>query len=204
MKFDFRNGKIFKKKSFAVRSCAIRFPFRFNRKHFLSARIRLQKSFDSSSNRSCFRVFYNFFSLRLKSLPQSEVNRTIGLRRIVSKKVSKRIHSEAVNKCKESEKQEIKLSEKFRARKWTKMNKSCARCSKVVYPIEELKCLDKVNICRRRISRWISQFSVETTTKHPMAKQLSGSFARIFWKELFSLPFVASTLATLTVIQKVV
>lgn len=24
------------------------------------------------------------------------------------------------------------------------MNKSCARCSKIVYPIEELKCLDKV------------------------------------------------------------
>ncbi|ETN60664.1 hypothetical protein AND_007705 [Anopheles darlingi] len=23
------------------------------------------------------------------------------------------------------------------------MNKSCARCQKVVYPIEELKCLDK-------------------------------------------------------------
>lgn len=25
------------------------------------------------------------------------------------------------------------------------MNKSCARCSKTVYPIEELKCLDKVS-----------------------------------------------------------
>lgn len=25
-----------------------------------------------------------------------------------------------------------------------KMNKNCARCNKVVYPIEELKCLDKV------------------------------------------------------------
>lgn len=24
------------------------------------------------------------------------------------------------------------------------MNKTCARCNKVVYPIEELKCLDKV------------------------------------------------------------
>ena len=24
------------------------------------------------------------------------------------------------------------------------MNKTCARCQKVVYPIEELKCLDKV------------------------------------------------------------
>lgn len=28
------------------------------------------------------------------------------------------------------------------------MNKSCARCSKVVYPIEELKCLDKVRVSR--------------------------------------------------------
>lgn len=27
-----------------------------------------------------------------------------------------------------------------------KMNKSCARCSKTVYPIEELKCLDKVSL----------------------------------------------------------
>lgn len=26
----------------------------------------------------------------------------------------------------------------------SKMNKTCARCQKVVYPIEELKCLDKV------------------------------------------------------------
>jgi len=25
------------------------------------------------------------------------------------------------------------------------MNKTCARCQKVVYPIEELKCLDKVS-----------------------------------------------------------
>lgn len=25
------------------------------------------------------------------------------------------------------------------------MNKKCARCEKTVYPIEELKCLDKVN-----------------------------------------------------------
>lgn len=24
------------------------------------------------------------------------------------------------------------------------MNKNCARCNKIVYPIEELKCLDKV------------------------------------------------------------
>lgn len=27
------------------------------------------------------------------------------------------------------------------------MNKTCARCQKVVYPIEELKCLDKVSSC---------------------------------------------------------
>lgn len=26
------------------------------------------------------------------------------------------------------------------------MNKKCARCDKIVYPIEELKCLDKVFI----------------------------------------------------------
>lgn len=26
------------------------------------------------------------------------------------------------------------------------MSKSCARCEKTVYPIEELKCLDKVRI----------------------------------------------------------
>lgn len=25
------------------------------------------------------------------------------------------------------------------------MNKSCSRCSKVVYPLEELKCLEKVS-----------------------------------------------------------
>lgn len=25
------------------------------------------------------------------------------------------------------------------------MNKNCSRCNKIVYPIEELKCLDKVN-----------------------------------------------------------
>lgn len=25
------------------------------------------------------------------------------------------------------------------------MNKTCARCEKTVYPIEELKCLDKVS-----------------------------------------------------------
>jgi hypothetical protein len=38
------------------------------------------------------------------------------------------------------------------------MNKNCARCLKVVYPIEELKCLDKVcckfifqcAVCRRK------------------------------------------------------
>jgi len=27
-----------------------------------------------------------------------------------------------------------------------KMNKKCARCEKIVYPIEELKCLDKVHL----------------------------------------------------------
>lgn len=26
------------------------------------------------------------------------------------------------------------------------MNKTCARCEKTVYPTEELKCLDKVNL----------------------------------------------------------
>jgi len=28
------------------------------------------------------------------------------------------------------------------------MNKKCARCDKTVYPIEELKCLDKVRLSR--------------------------------------------------------
>lgn len=32
-----------------------------------------------------------------------------------------------------------------------KMNKSCARCSKTVYPIEELKCLDKVGYVKEKI-----------------------------------------------------
>lgn len=31
------------------------------------------------------------------------------------------------------------------------MNKSCARCSKTVYPIEELKCLDKVGYVKEKI-----------------------------------------------------
>lgn len=31
-------------------------------------------------------------------------------------------------------------------RKKIKMNKLCAKCSKTVYPMEELKCLDRVKI----------------------------------------------------------
>lgn len=40
------------------------------------------------------------------------------------------------------------------------MNKTCARCQKVVYPIEELKCLDKVSKVLFRIlnSSTILQF----------------------------------------------
>lgn len=38
----------------------------------------------------------------------------------------------------------IPNSFRSRKRKSSEMNKSCARCNKVVYPIEELKCLDKV------------------------------------------------------------
>lgn len=46
----------------------------------------------------------------------------------------------------EKDKKARKYPEKYYSseEKSIKMNKSCARCSKVVYPIEELKCLDKV------------------------------------------------------------
>lgn len=41
------------------------------------------------------------------------------------------------------------------------MNKSCARCTKIVYPIEELKCLDKVSatqfISKKIFSLWMKQ-----------------------------------------------
>lgn len=54
------------------------------------------------------------------------------------------------------------------------MNKSCARCSKVVYPIEELKCLDKVITPIRRISHK-NNFKIQ----HRWPSSLSSSFARL-------------------------
>lgn len=36
--------------------------------------------------------------------------------------------------------------QRYTLRKRGKMNKTCARCEKTVYPIEELKCLDKVGV----------------------------------------------------------
>lgn len=57
------------------------------------------------------------------------------------------------------------------------MNKSCARCTKIVYPIEELKCLDKVSI----LGCWFVFFFLCCFSRY----FLSISFALLVWVFFF-------------------
>lgn len=60
-------------------------------------------------------------------------------------------------------------------KKSAKMNKSCSRCNKIVYPIEELKCLDKVSL--RKIV-----FQEENNKKHRLAKrEILGFLTLLFF-----------------------
>lgn len=61
------------------------------------------------------------------------------------------------------------------------MNKNCARCSKIVYPIEELKCLDKVGVLSllmtSSIHKWRKNYPVPQCRFH---KNISIEFVIVF------------------------
>lgn len=59
-----------------------------------------------------------------------------------------------------------------------KMNKTCARCQKVVYPIEELKCLDKVSSCLQFVFISIRHRSSFNFSRPPLLCYCYSCFCR--------------------------